>query len=137
MQEVVRNFNINKHMKSLTEFILEELDTTTLNRIKALRIKNKKEALVAIKKALSNKDENELKELAEKIYSSVGNYKDPDDLYDAIDNGKIDGWKEMYDEIVKLNKNNEVDTDTVIDVIEKIANGQRLDAAITEIAKKI
>lgn len=124
-------------MKSLTEFILEELDTPTLNRIKALRIKNKKEALVAIKKALSNKDENELKELAEKIYSSVGNYKDPDDLWDAIDNGKIDGWKEMYDEIVKLNKNNEVDTDTVIDVIEKIANGQRLDAAITEIAKKI
>ena len=124
-------------MKSLVYYIKEELDKATLNKIAAARLKNKKEALVAIKKVFAKKNTEELQQLAEKIYSAIGNYEDPDDAFDALDNGDIDGWEELYDDIVKTNGNNEVDIDTVIDVIERIANGKNLDTSIAELAKKL
>lgn len=124
-------------MKTISAFINEELDPVSLKKIAALRLKNKKEALLAIKKGLANNDEDTLKALAETVYSEIGNYKDPDDMWDALDAGDIKGWDEMYNAIVKANNNHDVDVDIVIDVIEKIANGMKLDTAIAEMAKKL
>ena len=124
-------------MKTISAFINEELDPASLKKIAALRLKNKKEALLAIKKGLANNDEDTLKALAETVYSEIGNYKDPDDMWDALDAGDIKGWDEIYNAIVKANNNHDVDVNIVIDVIEKIANGMKLDAAIAEMAKKL
>jgi len=124
-------------MKNIVTFINEELDQASLKKIAATRLKNKKEALLAIKNGLGENDETQLKALAEKLYSEIGNYKDPDDLWDALDAGNVEGWKEVYDKITSHNQNKDVDVDIIIDVIEKIAGGMSLDAAISEMAKKL
>ena len=124
-------------MKNIVTFINEELDQASLKKIAAARLKNKNEALLAIKKGLANNDEDTLKALADTVYAEIGNYKDPDDLWDALDAGNVKGWDNMYNAIVKANNNHDVDVDIVIDVIEKIANGMKLDAAIAEMAKKL
>ena len=124
-------------MRSLVQFINEELDKAQLNKINALREKQKKEALVAMKRGLAKKDPDELKNLAETVYASVGNYKDPDDLWDAIDSGNVAGYEEMVDLVKAANGNKEVDTDILLDIVELLANGQSLDQAIAIRAKKI
>lgn len=124
-------------MKNIVTFINEELDQSSLKKIATTRLKNKKEALLAIKNGLGENNETQLKALAEKLYSEIGKYKDPDDLWDALDSGSIEGWKEVYDKIRSHNQNKDVNVDIIIDVIEKIAGGMSLDAAISEIAKKL
>ena len=124
-------------MKNIVTFINEELDQASLKKIATTRLKNKKEALLAIKNGLGENDETQLKALAEKLYSEIGNYKDTDDLWDALDAGDVEGWKEVYDKITSHNQNKDVDVDVIIDVIEKIAGGMSLDAAIAEMAKKL
>lgn len=124
-------------MKNIVTFINEELDSATLKKIAATRLNNKKEALLAIKKGLGENDETQLKALAEKLYSEIGNYKDTNDLWDALDAGDVEGWKEVYDKITSHNQNKDVDVNIIIDVIEKIAGGMSLDAAIAEMAKKL
>ena len=124
-------------MKGLVQFINEELDKATLNKINALREKQKKEALVAMKRGLSKKDPEELKNLAETTYASIGNYKDPDDLWDAYEADDIAGYKELENLVKASNGNKEVDFDTMCDIIELLANGQSLDQAIATLAKKI
>ena len=62
-------------MKCLSYFIKEELNKSTLIKINNQRLRQKKEALVAIKRGLSKKDSDELKSLAETAYASIGNYK--------------------------------------------------------------
>ena len=124
-------------MKNIVTFINEELDQASLKKIATTRLKNKKEALLAIKNGLGENDETQLKALAEKLYSEIGNYKNPNDLWDALDSGSIEGWKEVYDKIRSHNQNKDVNVDIIIDVIEKIAGGMSLDAAIAEMAKKL
>ena len=124
-------------MKNIVTFINEELDQASLKKIATTRLKNKKEALLAIKNGLGENDETQLKALAEKLYSEIGNYKDTDDLWDALDAGDVEGWKEVYDKITSHNQNKDVNVDIIIDVIEKIAGGMSLDAAIAEMAKKL
>ena len=124
-------------MKGLVQFINEELDKATLDKIKAMRIKNKKEALVAMKRGLAKKDSEDLKRLAETVYASIGNYEDPDDLWNAYEANDIDGYKEMEDLVKKANGNKEVDFDEMCNLIELLASGRSLDQAITELAKKI
>lgn len=124
-------------MKSLTEFINEELDKTTLNKINALREKNKKEALVAMKRGLAKKDPEDLKRLAETVYASIGNYEDPDDLWNAYEADDIDGYKELEELVKGVNGNKDVDFDEMCDLIELLANGQPLNNAIATLAKKI
>lgn len=124
-------------MKNIVTFINETLDQSSLKKIATTRLKNKKEALLAIKNGLGENDETQLKALAEKLYSEIGNYKYPNDLWDALDAGDVEGWKEVYDKIRSHNQNKDVNVDIIIDVIEKIAGGMSLDAAISEIAKKL
>lgn len=124
-------------MKDLVQFINEELDSAQLKKINALREKNKKEALVAMKRGLMKKDEGDLKRLAETCYASIGNYEDPDDLWDAIEAGDVAGYQELEELVKSANGNKDVDSDYLIDVIGLIANGKTLDQAIAEIAKKI
>lgn len=124
-------------MKNIVTFINEKLDQSSLKKIVTTRLKNKKEALLAIKNGLGENDETQLKALAEKLYSEIGNYKYPNDLWDALDAGDVEGWKEVYDKIRSHNQNKDVNVDIIIDVIEKIAGGMSLDAAISEMAKKL
>ena len=124
-------------MKGLVEFINEELDKVQLNKINALRAKNKKEALLAMKKGLGKKDPEDLQRLAETVYAAAGNFEDPDDLWDAIDAGDLSGYKEMEDLVKGMNGGKSVDSDVLLDLVELIANGQSLDNAIATLAKKI
>ncbi len=127
-------------MKTLTEFIYEELDTATWKRTSAQRLKNKKTELLAIKKglaSLSNNDDDKLKELAETVYSGISEYKTEEDMLNALNSGDVNGWKDMYDAVVKANSSHRVDADKIIDVVEKIAAGMKLDVAIAQIAKKL
>lgn len=124
-------------MKDIATFIKEELDKATLNKINALREKNKKEALVAMKRGLSKKDPEDLQRLAETVYASIGNYEDPDDLWNAYEADDIDGYKELEDLVKGVNGNKEVDFDEMCNLVELLANGQSLDNAIATLAKKI
>ena len=124
-------------MKCLSYFIKEELNKSTLININNQRLRQKKEALVAIKRGLSKKDSNELKNLAETTYASIGNYKTPDELSKAHNDGDISGYKELEDLVKEVNGDKKVDFDTMCDVIQLLANGETLDRAITTIAKKL
>lgn len=124
-------------MKCLSYFIKEELNKSTLIKINNQRLRQKKEALVAIKRALSKKDSDELKSLAETTYASIGNYKTPDELSNANNDGDISGYKELEDLVKEVNGNKKVDFDTMCDVIQLLANGETLDRAITTLAKKL
>lgn len=124
-------------MKCLSYFIKEELNKSTLIKINNQRLRQKKEALVAIKRALSKKDSDELKSLAETTYASIGNYKTPDELSNAHNDGDISGYKELEDLVKEVNGNKKVDFDTMCDVIQLLANGETLDRAITTLAKKL
>lgn len=124
-------------MKGLVDFINEELDKATLNKINALRERSKKEALVAIKKGLAKKSDEDLKALAERTYETAGNYKDPEDFWDAVDRGDVGSYDELAKLAEEANGGKEIDGDKLMDVIELLANGQSLDQAITIVAKKI
>ena len=124
-------------MKNLTEFINEELDKAQMSKIHAMREKAKKTALLAIKKGFGGKDEADLKALAERTCETLGNYKDQDDFWDAVDRGDVSSFDELSKLASAANGNQEVDGDTLMDVIELIARGQTLDNAIAELAKKI
>ena len=124
-------------MKGLVDFILEELDSATLHKINAQREKNKKEALVTMKRGLAKKDPEDLKRLAETVYAEIGNYKDPDDLWDAYEADDLNGYKELEDLVKQANGNKEVDFDKMCDLVELLANGDSLDRAIATLAKKI
>ena len=124
-------------MKGLVDFILEELDSATLHKINAQREKNKKEALVAMKRGLAKKDPEDLKRLAETVYAEIGNYEDPDDLWNAYEADDLKGYKELEDLVKQANGNKEVDFDKMCDLVELLANGDSLDRAIATLAKKI
>lgn len=124
-------------MKRLSYFIKEELDRSTLIKINNQRLRQKKESLVAIKRALSKKDSDELKNLAETTYASIGNYKTPDELNKAHTAGDIAGYKELEDLVKEVNGDKAVDFDTMCDLIQLLANGETLDRAITTLAKKL
>ena len=124
-------------MKGLVDFINEELDRATLNKITALRERSKKEALVAIKKGLAKKSDEDLKALAERTYETFGNYEDQEDFWDAVDKGDVGSYDELAKLAEEANGGKEIDGDKLMDVIELLANGQSLDQAITIVAKKL
>ena len=124
-------------MKGLVDFINEELDRATLNKINALRERNKKEALVAIKKGLSKKSDEDLRSLAERTYETAGNYKDQDDFWEAVERGDVGSYDELEKLAEEANGGKAIDGDKLMDVIELLANGQSLDKAIAIVAKKI
>ena len=124
-------------MKGLVDFINEELDKATLNKINALRERSKKETLVAIKKGLAKKSDEDLKALAERTYETFGNYEDQEDFWDAVDKGDVGSYDELAKLAEEANGGKEIDGDKLIDVIELLANGQSLDQAITIVAKKL
>ena len=124
-------------MKGLTEFIYEKLDPQILKKISAQRLNSKKLELLAIKKGLGSIDMDELAAIVDTVYGALVNYKTSDDMKAALDDGKIEGWSKIHDPIIKANSNKSVNVDMIIDVIAKIAGGMKLDAAITDIAKKL
>ena len=124
-------------MKGLVDFINEELDRATLNKINALRERSKKETLVAIKKGLAKKSDEDLKALAERTYETFGNYEDQEDFWDAVDKGDVGSYDELAKLAEEANGGKEIDGDKLMDVIELLANGQSLDQAITIVAKKL
>lgn len=124
-------------MISLTQYINEDIDQSIFKKVVAMRNKSKKLDLLAIKKGLGTIDENDLKTKAETIYSGLVNYKNDTEMIAALDGNKVDGWKDINDAITKANSNNPVPTDTIIDIIEKIASGAKLDVAIADAAKNI
>ena len=124
-------------MKGLTEFIYEKLDPQILKKISAQRLNSKKLELLAIKKGLGSIDTDELVAIVDTVYGALVNYKTSDDMKAALDDGKIEGWSKIHDPIIKANSNKSVNVDMIIDVIAKIAGGMKLDAAITDTAKKL
>lgn len=124
-------------MKGLTEFIYEKLDPQILKKISAQRLNSKKLELLAIKKGLGSIDTDELAAIVDTVYGALVNYKTSDDMKAALDDGKIEGWSKIHDPIIKANSNKSVNVDMIIDVIAKIAGGMKLDAAITDTAKKL
>lgn len=124
-------------MKGLTEFIYEKLDPQILKKISAQRLNSKKLELLAIKKGLGSIDTDELAAIVDTVYGALVNYKTSDDMKAALDDGKIEGWSKIHDPIIKANSNKSVNVDMIIDVIAKIASGMKLDAVITDTAKKL
>lgn len=124
-------------MKGLTEFIYEKLDPQILKKISAQRLNSKKLELLAIKKGLGSTDTDELAAIVDTVYGALVNYKTSDDMKAALDDDKIEGWSKIHDPIIKANSNKSVNVDMIIDVIGKIAGGMKLDAAITDTAKKL
>lgn len=124
-------------MKGLTEFIYEKLDPQILKKISAQRLNSKKLELLAIKKGLRSIDTDELAAIVDTVYGALVNYKTSDDMKAALDDGKIEGWSKIHDPIIKANSNKSVNVDMIIDVIGNIAGGMKLDAAITDTAKKL
>ena len=124
-------------MKGLTEFIYEKLDPQILKKISAQRLNSKKLDLLVIKKGLGSIDTDELAAIVDTVYGALVNYKTSDDMKAALDDGKIEGWSKIHDPIIKANSNKSVNVDMIIDVIGKIAGGMKLDAAITDTAKKL
>ena len=124
-------------MKGLTEFIYEKLDPQILKKISAQRLNSKKLELLAVKKGLGSIDMDELAAIVDTVYGALVNYKTSDDMKAALDDGKIEGWSKIHDPIIKANSNKSVNVDMIIDVIAKIAGGMKLDAAITDTAKKL
>ena len=124
-------------MKGLVDFINEELDKATLNKINALRERSKKETLVAIKKGFAKKSDEDLKALAERTYETFGNYEDQEDFWEAVDRGGVGSYEELAKLAEEVNGGKEIDGDKLIDVIELLANGQSLDQAIATVAKKL
>lgn len=124
-------------MKGLTEYIYEKLDPQILKKISTQRLNSKKLELLSIKKGLGSIDTDELAAIVDTVYGALVNYKTSDDMKAALDDGKIEGWSKIYDPIIKANNNKSVSVDMIIDVIGKIAGGMKLDAAITDAAKKL
>ena len=124
-------------MKGLTEFIYEKLDPQILKKISAQRLNSKKLELLAIKKGLGSIDTDELAAIVDTVYGALVNYKTSDDMKAALDDDKIEGWSKIHDPIIKANSNKSVNVDMIIDVIGNIAGGMKLDAAITDTAKKL
>lgn len=124
-------------MKGLTEFIYEKLDPQILKKISAQRLNSKKLELLAIKKGLGSIDTDELAAIVDTVYGALVNYKTSDDMKAALDDGKVEGWQKIHDPIVKANSNKPVSVDMIVDVIGRIAGGMKLDAAITDTAKKL
>lgn len=124
-------------MKGLTEFIYEKLDLQILKKISAQRLNSKKLELLAIKKGLGSIDTDELAAIVDTVYGALVNYKTSDDMKAALDDDKIEGWSKIHDPIIKANSNKSVNVDMIIDVIGNIAGGMKLDAAITDTAKKL
>ena len=124
-------------MKGLTEFIYEKLDPQILKKISAQRLNSKKLELLAIKKGLGSIDTDELAAIVDTVYGALVNYKTSDDMKAALDDAKIEGWSKIHDPIIKANSNKSANVDMIIDVIAKIAGGMKLDAAITDTAKKL
>lgn len=124
-------------MKGLTEFIYEKLDPQILKKISTQRLNSKKLELLAIKKGLGSIDTDELAAIVDTVYGALVNYKTSDDMKAALNDGKIEGWSKIHDPIIKANSNKSVNVDMIIDVIGNIAGGMKLDAAITDTAKKL
>ena len=124
-------------MKGLTEFIYEKLDPQILKKISAQRLNSKKLELLAVKKGFGSIAMDELAAIVDTVYGALVNYKTSDDMKAALDDGKIEGWSKIHDPIIKANSNKSVNVDMIIDVIAKIAGGMKLDAAITDTAKKL
>ena len=124
-------------MIKLTNYILEELNKGTINKIKTQRAKEKKLELLNIKNALSDKEAADITRLAEEAYAELDKYKDMNELRDAYLNGTISSLKEIITDIKKSNGNKDISLTTLYDVFEQIVQGKNLDQAIKIIAQKI
>ena len=124
-------------MIKLTNYILEELNKGTINKIKTQRAKEKKLELLNIKNALSDKEAADITRLAEEAYAELDKYKDMNELRDAYLNGTISSLKEIITDIKKSNGNKDISLTTLYDVFEQIVQGKNLDQAINIIAQKI
>lgn len=124
-------------MIKLTNYIFEELNKGTINKIKTQRAKEKKLELLNIKNALSDKEAADIIRLAEEAYAELDKYKDMNELRDAYLNGTISSLKEIITDIKKSNGNKDISLTTLYDVFEQIVQGKNLDQAIKIIAQKI
>jgi len=124
-------------MIKLTNYIFEELNKGTINKIKTQRAKEKKLELLNIKNALSDKEAADITRLAEEAYAELDKYKDMNELRDAYLNGTISSLKEIITDIKKSNGNKDISLTTLYDVFEQIVQGKNLDQAINIIAQKI
>jgi len=124
-------------MIKLTNYIFEELNKGTINKIKTQRAKEKKLELLNIKNALSDKEAADITRLAEEAYAELDKYKDMNELRDAYLNGTISSLKEIITDIKKSNGNKDISLTTLYDVFEQIVQGKNLDQAIKIIAQKI
>ena len=132
---IKENLNISDIKENLE--INEQLETVQFNKIHSQIVKFKKEQLVDIKKGLSKFSDEDLQKLADAAYTEIGNYKDPDAMFNAYDKDELENLSKLEQEIKRSNNNKEVDIDMLIDVIGILSLGKNLQYAITEIAKKI
>lgn len=124
-------------MKTLKEYIIEELNPNVVKKTDATRLKAKKTELVAIKKVLGTKSDDDLKTFVEAVYNGISDAKDTEEISKKLDSGDITGWKNVYDAITKANGNHPVNSDIILDILKRVAGGMKLDAAIADTAKNL
>ena len=125
-------------MRTLQTYILEEIDQQLAKRIERERLVDKKRSLLAIKKGLSRKDDESLKNMCDTVYASLDNFKTDEELDKAVKANNVPGLKEITDEIKKANGGTVPDINTILDVIEQISvKNLNLQQAIANIAKKL
>ncbi len=124
-------------MKTLTDYIIEKLDPAVVKKTDATRLKAKKTELVAVKKVLGAKSDDDLKTFVEAVYNGISDAKDSEEIFKKLDSGDVTGWKDIYDAITKANGNHPVSGDVILDILKKVANGMKLDAAIADAAKNL